>query len=57
MFDAPPVGSFCSERCKLVDLGRWLGAEYTASEPLRPEHFAEFENLEGGPELDQPERG
>ena len=24
------------------------------SEPLRPDHFAEFEQLDGGEELDQP---
>ncbi len=46
---------FCSERCKLVDLGRWLGEEYRISEPLRPEHFKEYEGLEGGEELDRPE--
>jgi endogenous inhibitor of DNA gyrase (YacG/DUF329 family) len=25
-----PVGTFpfCSERCKLIDLGRWLGGKY-----------------------------
>ncbi len=29
---------FCSERCKLVDLGTWLDAEYRiASEPQRPQ--------------------
>lgn len=28
--DGEPVGfyPFCSERCKLVDLGRWLGGKY-----------------------------
>jgi endogenous inhibitor of DNA gyrase (YacG/DUF329 family) len=25
---APKVYPFCSERCYLVDLGRWLGEEY-----------------------------
>ena len=54
-FLAPPVGSFCSERCKLIDLGKWLGEEYRVSEPLQPDHFAEFEELEGGKELDKPE--
>lgn len=29
-----PYGPFCSERCKLIDLGRWLGEEYRISEPL-----------------------
>jgi endogenous inhibitor of DNA gyrase (YacG/DUF329 family) len=24
---------FCSERCKLVDLGRWLGEEYRIAGP------------------------
>lgn len=32
---------FCSERCKLVDLGRWLGGEYTISRPLTPAELAE----------------
>jgi len=25
---ANPAFPFCSPRCKLVDLGRWLGGEY-----------------------------
>jgi endogenous inhibitor of DNA gyrase (YacG/DUF329 family) len=52
-FFAEPIGPFCCARCKLVDLGKWLGEEYRVSEPLRPDHFAEFEEL-GGDELDQP---
>jgi endogenous inhibitor of DNA gyrase (YacG/DUF329 family) len=28
---------FCSERCKLVDLGNWLGEKYRISRPLRAE--------------------
>jgi uncharacterized protein len=35
---------FCSERCQLVDLGRWLGEEYripdqadTSAEPDKPD--------------------
>jgi endogenous inhibitor of DNA gyrase (YacG/DUF329 family) len=39
----------------MVDLGKWLGEEYKISEPLRPDHLAEYENMEG-PELDQPGR-
>ena len=31
----------------MVDLGKWLGEEYRVSEPLRPDHFAEFEELSG----------
>ncbi len=25
---------FCSERCRLIDLGRWASEEYVISEPL-----------------------
>jgi endogenous inhibitor of DNA gyrase (YacG/DUF329 family) len=25
---ANPAFPFCSERCRLIDLGRWLGEEY-----------------------------
>ena len=27
---------FCSDRCRLVDLGRWFKEDYVASRPLRP---------------------
>ncbi len=29
-----PYFPFCSERCKLVDLGKWLGGEYRI--PITP---------------------
>ena len=29
-----PWSPFCSERCKLVDLGKWLGEEYRV--PVAP---------------------
>ncbi len=32
-----PHRPFCGERCKLVDLGRWLDGTYTVSEPAGPE--------------------
>ena len=38
---------FCSERCKMVDLGKWFGEEYKIPSPLRPDHFEEFAELEG----------
>lgn len=41
VFFAEPVGPFCSARCQMVDLGKWLGEEYRISEPLRPDHFSE----------------
>ena len=54
-FNAPPIGPFCSARCKMVDLGKWLGQEYTVSEPLRPDHLEEYEEM-SGEQLDRPER-
>lgn len=30
----PPSFPFCCRRCKLVDLGNWLGEEYKISEPI-----------------------
>jgi hypothetical protein len=35
---AGKYGPFCSRRCQLIDLGKWLGEEHVTSEPLRPEH-------------------
>ena len=26
---------FCSERCRLIDLGRWLGERYRVASPLQ----------------------
>jgi endogenous inhibitor of DNA gyrase (YacG/DUF329 family) len=49
-------GPFCSHRCKLVDLGKWLAEEHTVSSPLRPEHLEEYADLPPGTDLDRPER-
>ncbi len=32
---------FCSERCKMVDLGRWLDGTYKITEPASPEGLNE----------------
>lgn len=53
-FFADPVGPFCSKRCKMVDLGHWLGEDYRVSEPLRPDHLEDYEGM-SGPQLDIPE--
>ena len=53
-FFAEPMGPFCSTRCKMVDFGKWLGEEYKVTEPLRPDHLMEYEELTGE-ELDRPE--
>jgi len=48
-------GPFCSKRCRLIDLGKWLGGEHAISEPLRPEHFEQFADLPPGQHLDRPD--
>jgi len=35
----------------LVDLGKWLSEENKITEPLRPDHFQDFEKL--GEDLDK----
>lgn len=42
---AGAFGPFCSERCKLIDMGAWFTEDYRVSEPLRPDHFAGNEDL------------
>jgi endogenous inhibitor of DNA gyrase (YacG/DUF329 family) len=49
-------GPFCSERCKLLDLGKWFSEENKLSSPLTADHLEDYENLPSGPELDQPEK-
>jgi endogenous inhibitor of DNA gyrase (YacG/DUF329 family) len=33
----PELYPFCSQRCKMVDLGRWFDEQYTIDRDLRPE--------------------
>jgi uncharacterized protein len=45
--DGNKMFPFCSERCQLVDLGRWLHEEYRVpGEPADPEELAQLELLE-----------
>ena len=30
-----PYRPFCSERCKIIDLGRWSSEDYKVSAPLK----------------------
>ncbi|GAB4188684.1 MAG: DNA gyrase inhibitor YacG [Phycisphaeraceae bacterium] len=34
---------FCSERCKLVDLGKWLNGKYVISRPIEQSDLDEGE--------------
>ena len=42
-----PFGPFCSHRCKLLDLGKWLGEEHRISEPLRADQLQDSELAPG----------
>lgn len=43
-FFAPPLGPFCSQRCQMVDLGKWLGEEYVIPSELKPSDFEDEAN-------------
>ena len=43
-----PFFPFCSERCKLIDLGLWIEEKHRIEEPLTPEKLKETEKE--GPE-------
>ena len=34
---------FCSERCKIIDLGNWASEKYVISTPIQPEELNEEE--------------
>lgn len=36
---------FCSRRCKMVDLGNWLGEVYKLSRPLRVDDLSDDQAL------------
>lgn len=44
-----PTAPFCSDRCRLIDLGRWLDESYALPEPKRRDPD------EDGSELDDEE--
>lgn len=51
-----PYRPFCSQRCKLVDLGRWLDGTYRVSEPLSPDVFSEDDSNPLNDDPDVPSR-
>ena len=44
---ATPTAPFCSDRCKTIDLGRWLAESYSVPHVGRPEDDDDLESLEG----------
>ena len=43
---------FCSERCKIIDLGNWASEKYVISTPIKPE---DSESDDDGSEPPPPE--
>ena len=41
---ADPEAPFCSERCRIIDLGNWASDKYVISTPLRPQDTPEQED-------------
>jgi len=39
---------FCSERCKLLDLGNWITEKYVISTPIEPRPEGEQEGEDAG---------
>jgi len=44
----PAWRPFCSERCRLIDLGRWLGGDYRIPGPPAGAGETEPEGEDGG---------
>ncbi len=38
-----PEFPFCSERCRIIDLGNWASEKYVISSPARPEELRKQE--------------
>ncbi len=41
----PNAFPFCSDRCRMADLGRWFGEEYVVARPLGPEDHEAIEEV------------
>lgn len=50
---AGPYGPFCSRRCRLIDLGKWLNEEHAIQEPIEsvaPDEIEELTQPQAPPE-------
>ncbi len=41
----PSAFPFCSDRCRMADLGRWFGEEYVVARPLGPDDSEAIEEV------------
>jgi endogenous inhibitor of DNA gyrase (YacG/DUF329 family) len=44
---------FCSERCRMIDLGKWASGAYVISSPLRDTSDADGDGGRGEPDEDE----
>ncbi|HVA01707.1 MAG TPA: DNA gyrase inhibitor YacG [Terriglobia bacterium] len=51
-FEGNPYRPFCSERCKLLDLGNWLEGRYRVPDTSGVKENGRMENSTEGPEED-----
>ena len=42
----PDLYPFCSDRCKLIDLGRWFNEQYTIDRDLSPEDVGDVSSAD-----------
>ena len=47
-----PEFPFCSERCRLIDLGKWASGKYVVSSPLAEPEAAELGQEHSSPDDD-----
>jgi endogenous inhibitor of DNA gyrase (YacG/DUF329 family) len=45
-----PAWPFCGERCKLIDLGRWLDGSYRIESPAREEDLDDADDVAQPPQ-------
>jgi endogenous inhibitor of DNA gyrase (YacG/DUF329 family) len=43
-----PDFPFCSERCRIIDLGNWASEKYVISTPVRPQDARQDDENETG---------
>ena len=43
-----PYRPFCSERCRIIDLGNWASEKYVISTPARPDDLRAQEDDDAG---------
>ncbi|PYX65035.1 MAG: DNA gyrase inhibitor YacG [Acidobacteria bacterium] len=48
-----PEFPFCSERCRVIDLGKWASGAYVISSPLRDTSDTDGEGGSGKPSEDE----